>query len=76
VRTFLRPAACRDGSIVGSIVYTVARFRVELADDSETRILTLETPDGFSVSLGLTEEQCREIAIDRRSEFPNGTLTN
>jgi len=64
----------RDPSL--RIVYTVARFQVELADDSETRILTLETPDGFSVSFGLTEEQCREIAIDRRSEFPSGTLPN
>jgi hypothetical protein len=64
----------RDPSL--RIVYTLARFQVELADDSETRILTLETPDGFSVSFGLTEEQCREIAIDRRSEFPSGTLPN
>jgi hypothetical protein len=64
----------RDPSL--RIVYTVARFQVELADDSETRILTLETPDGFSVSFGLTEEQCREIGIDRRSEFPSGTLPN
>ena len=48
----------------------MAQFQVELADDFETRIFTLETPDGFSVSFGLTEEQCREIATDRRSEFP------
>jgi hypothetical protein len=64
----------RDPSL--RIVYTLARFQVELADDSETRILTLETPDGFSVSFGLTEEQCREIAIDRRNEFSIGTLPN
>jgi hypothetical protein len=44
------------------MVYPVARFRLELAGDFETRILTLETPDGFNVSFGLTQEQCREIA--------------
>jgi hypothetical protein len=64
----------RDRSV--RIVYTLARFAVELADDSETRILTLETPGGFSVSFGLTEEQCREIAIDRRDEFPTKALVN
>ena len=42
----------RDASL--RIVYPVARFQLELAGDSETRILTLETPDGFSASFGLT----------------------
>jgi hypothetical protein len=56
----------RDPSL--RIVYPVAQFQVELAGDFETRILTLETPDGFSASFGLTEEQCREIATDRRFE--------
>ena len=50
------------------MVYPVARFRLELGADFETRILTLETPDGFSVSFGLTEEQCRDIADDDRCE--------
>jgi hypothetical protein len=63
----------RDPSL--RIVYPVAQFRVELAGDSETRILTLETPDGFSVSFGLTEEQCRD-ATDPRSDVPLGTLVN
>jgi len=56
----------RDPSL--RIVYPVAQFQVELAGDFETHILTLETPDGFSASFGLTEEQCREIATDRRCE--------
>jgi hypothetical protein len=56
----------RDPSL--RIVYPVARFQVELAHDFETRILSLETPDGFGVSFGLTEEQCREIATDRPCE--------
>ncbi len=64
----------RDPSL--RIVYPVTQFQVELADDGETRILTLETPDGFSVSFGLTEAQCREIATDRRSEVPVRTLVN
>jgi hypothetical protein len=50
------------------IVYPASRFQVELAGDFETRILTLETPDGFSVSFGLTGEQFREIGADRRCE--------
>ena len=33
----------RDASL--RIVYPVARFQLELAGDSDTRILTLETPD-------------------------------
>jgi hypothetical protein len=51
------------------IVYPVARFQVELARDLETRILTLETPDGFNASFGLTEEQCREIGTDDQCEI-------
>jgi len=58
------------------VVYPLARFQVELADDFETRILTLETPDGFSVSFGLTEEQCQQIAADRRNDVPVGALVN
>jgi hypothetical protein len=52
----------RDASL--RIVYPVSRFQLELAGDFETRVLTLETPDGFSASFGLTEEQCREIGAD------------
>lgn len=56
----------KDASL--RVVYPVARFQVELAHDLETRILTLETPDGFSASFGLTEEQCNAIAFDRVSK--------
>lgn len=55
----------RDASF--RIVYPVAQFRMEIASDFVTRILTLETPDGFSASFGLTEEQCREIGADDSS---------
>jgi hypothetical protein len=58
------------------IVYPVAQFQVESAGDFETRILTLETPDGFSASFGLTEEQCREIATDRRCEVTRKLRAN
>lgn len=64
----------RDPSL--RIVYPVARFQVELAGDFETRILTLETPDGFSASFGLTEEQCREIGAHRRSEITHKLRAN
>jgi hypothetical protein len=57
VRRALQAQHC-DASL--RIVYPVSRFKLELAGDSETRILTLETPDGFSASFGLTEEQCRD----------------
>jgi hypothetical protein len=58
----------RDSTL--RMVYPVQTFQVELAGDLETRILTLKTADGFSASFGLTEEQCREIAADRRDEIP------
>jgi hypothetical protein len=58
------------------VVYPTSRFRLELADDFETRILTLETPDGFSVSFGLTQSQCRSIASDSDTELPRLDLVN
>jgi hypothetical protein len=64
----------RDPSL--RIVYPVTQFQVELASDFETRILTLETLEGFSASFGLTEEQCREIATDRRGEVTAKTRAN
>jgi hypothetical protein len=44
------------------LVFGLARFELELGTDRRTRILTLTTQDGFSVSFGLTETQCDEIA--------------
>lgn len=64
----------RDPSM--RIVYPIRQFQVELPEDFETRILTLATPDGFSVSFGLIEEPCREIATDRRDDVPAGKLVN
>ncbi len=52
----------RDPSL--RIVYPLQRLRMELGGDLETRILTLETPDGFSVSFGLTEAQWRAVGAD------------
>lgn len=66
----------RQGDPSLRIVYPVARFQVEWSGDLATRILTLETPDGFSASFGLTEEQCRQIATDRRREFPSKLRPN
>jgi hypothetical protein len=43
------------------IVYPVDRLVIELGSDLRTRILTLETPDGFNVSFSLSEAQCNEI---------------
>jgi hypothetical protein len=56
------------GAAITRMVYPVARFRLELAADFETRILSLETPDGFNVSFGLTQAQCRELAEDHPCE--------
>jgi hypothetical protein len=43
------------------IVYPVDRLVVELGSDLRTRIVTLETPDGFNVSFSLSEAQCLDI---------------
>lgn len=43
------------------ITYPLTRFKVELAPDLRTRILTLATSDGFAVSFSLSEAQCRGI---------------
>ncbi len=52
----------RFGSGAIRVVYPIHKFQMELAWDHTTRILSIETPDGFDVSLGLSAEQCREIA--------------
>ena len=44
------------------LVFKLSEFQIELSTDWHTRILTLTTDDGFGVSFGLTEVQCREIA--------------
>jgi hypothetical protein len=43
------------------IVYPAHRLAIELCSDRRAHIVTLETPDGFRVSFGLSEAQCRQI---------------
>jgi hypothetical protein len=44
------------------LVYPLAESRTELSTDVSTRILTLKTPDGFTVSFAVSDEQFRELA--------------
>jgi len=44
------------------LVYPLAEFRTELSTDLSTRILTLKTLDGFSVSFAVSDDQFRELA--------------
>ena len=44
------------------LVYPLAESRTELSTDLSTRILTLKTPDGFTVSFAVSDEQFRELA--------------
>jgi hypothetical protein len=43
------------------VVYPLAESRMELSTDFATRILTLMTADGFTVSFAVTNEQFREL---------------
>lgn len=43
------------------VVYPLDAFRVEMAPDRQTRILTLKTPDGFDVSFTAGPEKYREV---------------
>ena len=44
------------------LVYPLAESRTELSTDLSTRILTLKTPDGFTVSFAVSDDQFRELA--------------
>ena len=44
------------------LVYSLAESRTELSTDLSTRILTLKTPDGFTVSFAVSDDQFRELA--------------
>ena len=46
------------------VVFPLEQFVIELGSDQATRILTLKTPDGFAVSFGLSEDQCRSMGCD------------
>jgi hypothetical protein len=44
------------------LVYPLAEYRTELSTDLSTQILILKTPDGFTVSFAVSDEQFRELA--------------
>jgi hypothetical protein len=44
------------------LVYPLAETKTELSTDLSTRILTLKTPDGFTVSFAVSDDQFRELA--------------
>ena len=44
------------------LVYPLAESKMELGTDLSTRILTLTTPDGFTVSFALTDAQFSDLA--------------
>jgi hypothetical protein len=47
------------------LVYPLAESKIELSTDLSTRILTLKTPDGFTVSFAVSNDQLSEIARSR-----------
>jgi hypothetical protein len=59
------------------LVYPLAKSRTELSTDRSTQILTLKTPDGFTVSFAISDEQFEEIArshalcVEMRSRLAN-----
>ena len=59
------------------LVYPLAESRTELSTDLSTRILTLKTPDGFTVSFAVSDDQFREIArAGAQSAEMRGRLAN
>jgi hypothetical protein len=59
------------------LVYPLAESKTEISTDLSTRILTLRTPDGFTVSFAVSEDQLREIAQpDARSCELRSRLAN
>jgi hypothetical protein len=49
-----------DGDPSMRVAYPLSRFQIEQSSDG-SRILTIGTPDGFSVSFSLTEEISRQL---------------
>jgi hypothetical protein len=59
------------------LVYPLAESKIELGTDLSTRILTLKTPDGFTVSFAVSDDQLSEIARSRaQSAELRGRLAN
>ena len=58
------------------LVHTVENWRVERASDGKTSILTFTTPDHFSISFGVSDEdlyQLSEVVGDYELDaFPQG----
>jgi hypothetical protein len=52
------------------IVYTLDHFRLEVAGGSGSRILTLETPDGFEVAFALTPDTAERLHAAIALETP------
>jgi hypothetical protein len=68
---------CRRNDASARLVYPLAESRTELSTDLSTRILTLETPDGFTVSFAVSEDQFRELARSGpQSAEPRSGLAN
>lgn len=61
----------RDDSL--RIVYPVSTTIIERSTDPSVYMVTLETPDGFHVSFGLTARECMSIAerIEREERSGN-----
>jgi hypothetical protein len=59
------------------LVYPLAESRTELSTDLSTRILTFKSPDGFTVSFAVSDDQFRELArSDAHSAEIRSRLTN
>jgi hypothetical protein len=59
------------------LVYPLAESRTELSADLSTRILTLKTPDGFTVSFAVSDDQFRELVRSHaQSARIRGRLAN
>lgn len=43
------------------LVYPLAESKIELSTDPPTRILTLKTPDGFTVSFAVNDDQLSKV---------------
>lgn len=58
------------------VVFPMGRFDIELGSLPDTRILTMATPDGFSVSFSLSEGQYRELCNVELGELrpPGGRI--
>jgi hypothetical protein len=67
----------RNNDPSARVVYPLSDFGIELSTDLRTRILTLTTHDGFTVSFGLSDDQFRSIrCTDAPAAEMRGWLAN